>query len=355
MLAQQLVNAIWLGSVYSLFALGYTLVFGVLDMLNLAHGAVFMWGAFFGLMLVTRLDLSIWVALPVAMIGAGVMGVLLDRLAFKPLRQITLGTSVLWLGFIILLFTYVALATADLTDEGGLAVRVVLGGGVLLILAGLVLDYLEIKPQPPRVTPHLSPIISSIGASTILVSLAQATFGAQVSRFPPDTFLVTSYLLGPVRMTNLQLVILLIAILLMAVLTLMLKRTKTGRAMRAVAFSERIASLLGVHVDRLIMETFFVSSALAGAAGVLLGLALTSVSPFMGGPIELKGLVVIILGGLGNIQGAMLGGFLVAITEVLSVAYLSSDFRDAIVFFVLFLTLLIRPAGLLGASAEKKG
>lgn len=357
MLAQQLVNAIWLGSVYSLFALGYTLVFGVLDILNLAHGSVFMWGAFFGLITVTWFGLSIWVALPVAIIGAGLLGILLDRLAFKPLRQITLGTSVLWVGFILTLFSYVALASPTLTaDAPGLSLllQTLIGAGLIIMITGLVLDYLEIKAQPPRFSPHLSPIISSIGASTIMVSLAQATFGAQVSRFPPDTFKVESLPLGPVRVTNLQVMILVISVILMFALTLMLKRTKVGRAMRAVAFSERISSLLGVHVDRLIMQTFFVSSALAGAAGVLLGLALTSVSPFMGGPIELKGLVVIILGGLGNIQGAVLGGFLLALTEVLSVAYISSDFRDAISFSVLFLVLLIRPAGLLGTAIQKK-
>lgn len=357
MLAQQIVNAIWLGSVYSLFALGYTLVFGVLDILNLAHGSVFMWGAFFGLICVTWFGLPIWIALPVAMIGAGLLGIILDRLAFKPLRQITLGTSVLWLGFVVALLSFVALASPTFTRDAPtltVVLQILVGVGAVTMLVGLILDYKEVRPQPPRDAPHLSPIISSIGFSTILVSLAQASFGAQVSRFPPDTFPVQSIPLGPVRVTNLQIVILVISLLLMFALNLMLQRTRIGRAMRSVAFSEQIAGLLGVHVDRLIMQTFFVSSALAGAAGVLLGLALTSISPFMGGPVELKGLVVIILGGLGNIQGAVLGGFLLALTEVLSVAYVSSDFRDAIAFTVLFLVLLIRPSGLLGRGTTKK-
>lgn len=124
--------------------------------------------------------------------------------------------------------------------------------------------------------------------------------------------------------------------------------------MRSVAYSERISALLGINVDRIIVNTFFVSSALAGAAGVFLGLAFSAISPFMGGPIELKGLTVIILGGLGNITGAMVAGFLLAITEVFSVAYISSDFREAIAFTVLFLVLLFRPSGLLGTATEKR-
>lgn len=289
---QQLVNALWLGSVYSLFALGYTLVFGVLDILNLAHGAVFMWGAFFGLLAVTRLGLPIWAALPVAMVGSGILGILLDRVAFRPLRR--------------------------------------------------------------RNAPHLAAIISSIGASTILVSLAQAWFGAQVSRFPFDTLPTAVYSTGPVTVTALQVTIFVVALLLMIGLHLFMKRSRAGKAMRSVAYSERISALLGINVDRIIVNTFFVSSALAGAAGVFLGLAFSAISPFMGGPIELKGLTVIILGGLGNITGAMVAGFLLAITEVFSVAYISSDFREAIAFTVLFLVLLFRPSGLLGTATEKR-
>ncbi len=289
---QQIANALWLGSVYSLFALGYTLVFGVLDILNLAHGSVFMWGAFFGLLSVTKLGLPIYAALPLAMIGSGLLGVLLDRVAFRPLRR--------------------------------------------------------------RDAPHLAPIISSIGASTILISLAQARFGAQVSRFPLETFPSRTIEIGSVTITSLQIVIFAASVLLMLALRLFMQRSKAGKAMRAVAYSERISSLLGIHVDRIIMSTFFVSSALAGAAGVFLGLAFSAISPFMGAPIELKGLTVIILGGLGNITGAMLAGFLLAITEVLSVAYISSDFREAIAFTMLFIVLLIRPAGLLGQALEKR-
>ena len=289
---QQMVNALWLGSVYALFALGYTLVFGVLDILNLAHGAVFMWGAFFGLLAVTKLNMPIWAALLVAMLGAGMLGIVLDRVAFRPLRK--------------------------------------------------------------RNAPQLAAIISSIGASTILVSLAQGAFGAQVSRFPFDTLPAQVFTAGPVRVTLVQVIVFAVSLVLMAALLLFMRRSRSGKAMRAVAYSGRISSLLGIDVDRIIVTTFFVSSALAGASGVFLGLAFSAISPFMGAPIELKGLAVIILGGLGNVPGAILAGFLLAATEVFGVAYVSSDFRDAIAFTVLILVLLIRPSGILGTAVERR-
>ena len=289
---QQLVNALWLGSVYALFALGYTLVFGVLDILNLAHGAVFMWGAFFGLLAVTKLNMPIWAALLVAMLGAGILGIVLDRVAFRPLRK--------------------------------------------------------------RNAPQLAAIISSIGASTILVSLAQGAFGAQVSRFPFDTLPAQVFTAGPVRITLVQVIVFAVSLVLMVALLLFMRRSRSGKAMRAVAYSGRISSLLGIDVDRIIVTTFFVSSALAGASGVFLGLAFSAISPFMGAPVELKGLAVIILGGLGNVPGAILAGFLLAATEVFGVAYVSSDFRDAIAFTVLILVLLIRPSGILGTAVERR-
>ena len=288
MFLQQLVNALWLGSVYALFALGYTLVFGVLDILNLAHGAVFMWGAFFGLMAVTRLDMPIWAALLVAMLGSGVLGIVLDRVAFRPLRK--------------------------------------------------------------RNAPQLAAIISSIGASTILVSLAQGAFGAQVSRFPLDALPSQVFITGPVRVTLIQIIVFVASVVLMIALLLFMRRSRSGKAMRAVAYSGRISALLGINVDRIIVTTFFVSS----ASGVFLGLAFSAISPFMGAPIELKGLAVIILGGLGNVPGAILAGFLLAATEVFGVAYVSSDFRDAIAFTVLILVLLFRPSGILGTAVERR-
>jgi len=240
---QQVVNAIWLGAVYSLFALGYTLVFGVLGLLNLAHPSLYMWGAFIGLICVTSLHMPIWLALPVAMLFSGLLGILLDRIAFKPLRK--------------------------------------------------------------RNASRLATLISSIGASIVMISTAQGVFGAQVSRFPFDVFPVHVFKIGTVSVTLLQVTILSIALGIMIFLRWLIMGTRMGQAMRAVAFNTITASRLGIHVDKVIMQTFFIAGALAGAAGVLLGLAFNSISPFMGGPMNLKGLTVIVLGGLGNIEGAV--------------------------------------------------
>ena len=289
---QQVVNAIWLGAVYSLFALGYTLVFGVLGMLNLAHPSLYMWGAFIGLVCVNTLHMPIWLALPAAMLFSGLLGIMLDRIAFKPLRA--------------------------------------------------------------HNAPHLATLISSIGASIVLISTAQGVFSAQVSRFPFEVFPVHVFKLGSVSVTLLQLTILGISIGIMIFLRWLIMNTRQGQAMRAVAYNTVTAARLGVPVDRVIMLTFFIAGALAGAAGVLLGLAFNSISPFMGGPMNLKGLTVIVLGGLGNIEGAVLGGFILAFSEVMSVAYLSSDLRDAVSFVLLFLILLVRPNGLLGRSSVKR-
>lgn len=296
---QQLVNAIWLGAVYSLFALGYTLVFSVLGILNLAYPSVYMWGAFAGLVAVNVFGLPIWLALPVAMLFSGMLGVLLDQVAFKPLRA--------------------------------------------------------------RNAPELAAIISSIGASIVLVNTAQGIFQAQVSRFPFDTFPIQIFEIGSpapegsgISVTLLQLTILGISLAIMFFLRWLISGTRLGQAMRAVAFNPSTAARLGIPVERVIVQTSFIAGALAGAAGVLLGLALNAVSPFMGGTMNLKGLTVIILGGLGNIEGAVLGGFVLAFSEVMSVAYLSSDLRDAIAFILLILILLLHPNGLLGRSAAKR-
>jgi len=289
---QQVVNAIWLGAVYSLFALGYTLIFGVLGILNLAHPSLYMWGAFIGLVCVTTLHLPIWLALPVAMLGSGLLGILLDRIAFKPLRA--------------------------------------------------------------RHAPHLATLISSIGASIVMINVAQGIFSAQVSRFPFDIFPVHVFNFGAVSVTLLQLTILGISLVIMVALRWLIMGTKQGQAMRAVAYNTVTAARLGIPVDRIIMQTFFIAGALAGAAGVLLGLAFNSISPFMGGPMNLKGLTVIVLGGLGNIEGAVIGGLILAFSEVMSVAYLSSDLRDAVSFVLLLVILLVRPNGLLGRSSAKR-
>lgn len=290
---QQVVNGVFLGAVYALFALGYTLVFGVLDILNLAHHAVFTASAFFCLMLVLRLHLPLLPALVVTTLFAGCLGLVLDRIAFRPLRH--------------------------------------------------------------RPDTHFSVLISSIGMGIVFESIVLGVYGAQVFRFPQGSIPTAVYEVAGARIGAAQVVVVGVSILLMAALTLLLNRTRLGMAIRAVAQDVRAASLLGVDVDRVIAASFFIASALGGAAGVLSAVAFNVITPDMGRAIELKGLAVIIVGGMGSIPGAVLGGFILGLTEVMSVAVTGqSNLRDAIAFTLLFLILLVRPRGLLGTRSLRE-
>lgn len=289
-LTQQIINAIWLGGVYSLFALGYALIFSVLGVLNLSHSAVFMWGAFIGLTAVLQLNLPVWLSVPVAMIGAGLISLVVDFVAFAPLRR--------------------------------------------------------------RNAPRISQLISSIGASILLVNFAQIIFGTQPQRFPIGSVPTEAIPSLPFSITPIQIIILLLSVVLVVILQYLIRRTRIGQALRAVAFNQRVASLLGINPDFIFRLTFFLAGALAGAAGVLWGLNYNSMTPFMGDSVGLKGLTVIVLGGLGNIQGAIIGGFVVAALEVFSIAAGGSNYRDAIVFTLLFLILLVRPQGLVGQKTQ---
>ena len=343
-LPQQLINGLWQGAALALFAMGYTLVFGVLDIINLAQGATFMWGAFFAFLCVTKLNWPLWYSIPVAMVGAGLLAVLLDRLAFKPLRSLTSGGLVLWGGFILLLLGMVG--HWDYSVKIGITLA-----GASIMLVGFVLDYRSIRPLRIREVPHLAPMISSIGATFILVSLAINEFGAQVSRFPANLFPVKPYqITADAVISPIQALVLGLSLTLMLVLSLLINKTQMGRAIRAIAWSEKTSRLLGINVDYVIAQTFFISGALAGAAGVLLGLAFNRLEPTMGNEVELAGLTVIIVGGMGSIGGAAMAAFLVGMIRVLSVAYIDSSFRDAFVFALLILVLLVRPSGIFGRS-----
>ncbi|HXM17637.1 MAG TPA: branched-chain amino acid ABC transporter permease [Candidatus Tumulicola sp.] len=285
MLIQQLVNGLFLGSVYALFALGYTLIFGVLDILNLAHAAIFMLGAFAALVLV-GLHAPLWLAIAGGAVVGGLLGVILDRVAFWPLRRRQAGP--------------------------------------------------------------LAPLISSIAVGMIYVSAANGLFGPDMRRFPADVVQTRSFAIGPATVTDLQLIIVAVCIALMLGLQFLLKRTRLGAAIRAVAENPRAAQLLGIDLEGVIAQTFFIASALGAVAGILFGLNFNAVSPQMGESVELKGLAIIILGGMGSIPGSVLGGYLIGLSEVFSVALLSSGYRDAIVFAILFVVLVVRPGGLLG-------
>ncbi len=286
---QQVINGLFLGSIYALFALGYTLVFGVLDILNLAHQAVFMLCAFTALALVAGLHLHALVAMPIAVVVAGVVGIVLERIAFRPLRG--------------------------------------------------------------RSDSNISGLISSLAAATLFEAIAVGIWGPDVSRFPFGVVPERAVRVGGAIISELQLVIIGISLVMMGALTWLVQRTRLGRQIRAVAESPLAARILGIDVDRVIAASFFISSALGGAAGVLFGLAFNNVSPDMGRSVELKGLAVIILGGMGSMPGAVLAGFGMGLVEVLTVAYLGASYRDAVSFIVLFLVLLVRPRGLLGQVA----
>ncbi len=292
MIAQQLLNGIVVGSVYALFALGFTLIFGVHHILNLAHGAVFTWGAFVGLYAVTRLGLPFPVAIATASVAAGLISVGLDRIAFRPLRR--------------------------------------------------------------RGAPEFSAIISSIGAGLVLINIAQRVSETRVMRYPFGTFPIAVYEVVGLRITLLQLVILGSVAVVVTGLLLYIYYTGFGRQIRAVAISERTASLLGVSPDLVHFQTFFISGALAGAAGVLIGIAFNAVHFLMGEPYMLRAFVVIVLGGLGSIAGAVVAGLLLGLVQTLTIAYVSTALSDAVIFSLLFMTLLVRPTGFFGTLRKER-
>jgi branched-chain amino acid transport system permease protein len=292
MLAQQFVNAISLGGVYALFALGFTLVFGVLNVVNLAHGAVFMLGAYVALQAALSFHAPLPVAMLVAMACSASIGWLLDKLVFAPLRA--------------------------------------------------------------RRAPHLAPMVATIGVAIVLTSVAEGFFGAENLRFPREILPSDALALAGVHVTWLELEIVLLAFLLMTVLLWGLKRTRAGRALRASAESPKAAALLGVNVDALFRATSVIASLLGGASGVLIALYTNAVFPHMGQPMLHKGIAVVILGGMGDIRGALLGGFFLGFAEVFSVAYIGSTMRDAVAFGLLFIVLLLRPEGLFGQAAQRR-
>jgi branched-chain amino acid transport system permease protein len=292
MLEQQLLNALTLGSVYALFALGFTLVFGVLAVINLSHGALFMVGSYVALALVTRYNLPLWLAMLGAMLVCGTLGMLIDMLILKPLRM--------------------------------------------------------------RNAPHLIPMIATIGVSIMLTTTAQGLFGAEAMRFPEETLPAGEYIIGTVHVRALEIAIVAIAFVLMAVMFTILKRSQLGRALRAISESPKAAWLLGIPVERLFHATSFVAAALGGVAGVLIALDFNAITPGMGQPMLHKGIAVIILGGMGDIRGALIGGLFLGFAEVISKAYLSSQMGDAAAFGLLFLILLVRPSGLFGRQLERK-
>ena len=292
MLGQQLVNALSLGSVYALFALGFTLVFGVLGVINLSHGAVFMLGAYAALQVVTRLGLPLWAALIAAFVVSALLGLLIDYLVLRPLRR--------------------------------------------------------------RNAPHLIPMIATIGIAIFFNNAAQGMFGAENLRFPPDLLPEAQLHFAGVQISVIEVAIIVLSFALMAALLLVMRKTQLGRALRAIAESPKAAALLGINVEGLFYLTSATAAALGGVSGVLIALYSNAVFPLMGQPMLHKGIAVIILGGMGDIRGALIGGLFLGFAEVMSVAYIGSTMRDAVAFGLLFIVLLLRPQGMFGKVLERK-
>ena len=286
---QQLVNGLILGSVYALIALGYTMVYGIIKLINFAHGDLYMMGAFIGYYLINSFQLNFFLALILTMILTACLGVLIEFLAYRPLRNST----------------------------------------------------------------KIAALITAIGVSFFLEYGMVYLFGANTRAFP-QALETVKYNLGPISVTNVQLTILGVSIFLMVALQFIVQKTKMGKAMRAVSVDSDAAQLMGINVNSTISFTFALGSALAGAAGVLIGLYYNSVEPLMGMAPGIKAFVAAVLGGIGIIPGAALGGFIIGLLETLAITIGLSSYRDAVVYGILIVILLVRPAGILGKNVKEK-
>ncbi len=288
MLPQQLANGLLLGATYALFALGFTLMFGVLRVINLTYGFYFTLGAFLALWL-TRAGVGLVLALPAAAVGSGLVAVGIDALLLTRLRR----------------------ARAD----------------------------------------ELSYLMVTLGAVLALYAGMAALLGPDIRRLPPGTIDEAAILLGPIRVTAAQLLILGACAVLVAALAALLRATRLGLGIRALAENPDAAALMGMATGRMAALVSFLSGALAGAAGVLIGLNFNAIHPYMGESMMLRGFVVVIAGGLGSVAGAIIAGLLLGIIEVLTAGYLSSGLKEAVAFAILVLVLWTRPQGLFGRSA----
>lgn len=290
LLVQQLVNGLAVGSIYALIALGYTMVYGTIKLINFAHGDVYMMGAFIGYFAVMVLKMNVFLALLVAMIVCAVLGVVIERVAYKPLRKST----------------------------------------------------------------RVAALITAIGVSYLLENAMSYFFGAESRPFPSDFGTETFTLFGDVSVNGKQILIFGVTVVLMALLQFIVRYTKMGKAMRAVAVDEQAAQLMGIDVDGVISFTFALGSALAGIAGVLVGVYYNTISTTMGITVGLKAFVAAVLGGIGSIPGAMVGGYLIGLLETMVSFFGYSPYRDGVVYFLLFIILIVLPAGLFGKNVREK-
>jgi len=299
MFFQQIVNGLTVGGVYALIALGYTMVYGILELINFAHGEIYMIGAYLGIIFIgifttiglTQYSLSLALLLTfiLSVLFCSAYGFTVEKLAYKPLRN----------------------------------------------------------------APKLNPLISAIGVSIFLQNYVMLTQGATDKVFPHG-LQTTSIEFLNITLTSLQIFIIIASLFLMAMLHLFIMQTKTGKAMRAVAQDKGMASLLGINIDRIISVTFIIGSGLAAVAGLMIAMYYGLVNYSIGYIAGIKAFTAAVLGGIGSIPGAMLGGFILGLIESLGASYLSSEYKDAYAFILLIIILLIKPAGLFGGSGNHR-
>lgn len=300
MFLQQLINGLTLGGVYALLALGYTMVYGILELINFAHGEIYMLGAYIGILSLgvmtiwgwtqTAPLLSLVAAVLVAALYCGAAGAAMERVAYRPLRR----------------------------------------------------------------AHRLTPLISAIGVSIMLQNVVMLTQGSGDKAFPTIGGPPATYAFGGATISGVQLAIIAISTVLMAGLHLVIRRTNLGLAMRATAQDPRMAGLVGIDVNRVITATFVIGSALAAIAGVMVAMYYGVVNFFIGYVAGLKAFTAAVLGGIGNIPGAMIGGVVLGVAEGLGAGYISNEYKDAIAFVILILVLLVRPTGLMGERVPDK-
>jgi len=302
----ELVAGITHGAVYALIALGYSMVYGILKLLNFAHGDIYMVGSFIGFGVITvfggatSLGVSVWILLFImffcAMLGGGLLGVMIERFAYRRLRN----------------------------------------------------------------APRIAPLITALGVSFFLENAAQLVLGAQYQSYNSygwhngQLWIHGFTLPAGVHVGISQVIVVAGTVVLMVGLTLFVRNTQLGKAMRATSFDREAAAMMGIDVDRVIVATFFIGSALAGAAGVFNGLAYQQVWPYMGFVAGLYAFIAAVVGGIGNLPGAVLGGLTIGLAQSFSIGYVSSTFSDAVVFAILIAVMIVRPSGLLGRAAVTK-
>ncbi|GAB6157388.1 branched-chain amino acid ABC transporter permease [Desulfotomaculum varum] len=287
---QQLINGISLGSIYALIALGYTMVYGIVQLINFAHGDIYMVGAYLGFFATAVLGWSFVPALLLAMVVCAILGMVIEKLAYTPLRN----------------------------------------------------------------APRIAALITAIGVSLFLEYGMMLMVTPQVRTFPQVLPEVQYKLFGDLVITNRQIIILVVTVALMVLLQYIVHKTKIGKAMRAVSHDKQAAQLMGINVNKTISATFAIGSALAAAAGVLVGIYYNAINPLMGIMPGLKAFVAAVLGGIGIIPGAMTGGFLLGIVEAMVSGYGKSLYRDPVAFIILIIILIVKPAGLFGKNVREK-